>query len=140
MTSQGGGDQKQEQAAFVPVNEPLLDGNEEKYVVDCIRTGWISSEGPFVSKFEELFAARVGRKYGIAVSNGSVALDAAVAALKLESGDEVILPSFTIVSCAAAIVRAGGIPVLVDSDPVSWNMDVAQLEARVTPRTRAIMV
>ena len=65
----------------VPVNEPLLDGNEEKYLVECIRTGWISSEGSFVARSEEQFAARVGRKHGVAVANGSVALDAAVVAL-----------------------------------------------------------
>ena len=123
----------------VPVNEPLLDGNEEKYLVECIRTGWISSEGPFVARFEEQFAGRVGRKHGVAVANGSVALDAAVAALGLGPGDEVILPTSTIISCAAAIVRAGAKPVLVDCDPRTWNMDVGQVEARITPRTRAIM-
>ena len=128
------------QPVFIPVNEPLLNGNEEKYLVECIRTGWISSEGPFIKKFEEQFAARVGRKYGVAVSNGSVALDAAVVALGLEPGDEVILPTFTIISCAAAIVRAGAVPVLVDCEPTTWNIDVAQIEARITPRTKAIMV
>jgi perosamine synthetase len=124
----------------VPVNEPLLEGNEEKYLVECIRTGWISSEGPFVKRFEEQFAARVGRRHGVAVANGSVALDAAVAALGLGPGDEVILPTSTIISCAAAIVRAGAAPVLVDCDPRTWNMDPGLVEARITPRTRAIMV
>jgi perosamine synthetase len=123
----------------IPVNEPLLDGNEEKYLVECIRTGWISSEGPFVARFEEQFAARVGRKHGVAVANGSVALDAAVVALGIGPGDEVILPSSTIISCAAAIVRAGATPVLVDSDPRTWNMDVGQIEARISPRTKAVM-
>ncbi|MBP5976072.1 DegT/DnrJ/EryC1/StrS family aminotransferase [Brasilonema sp. CT11] len=124
----------------VPVNEPLLDGNEKKYLFECIETGWISSEGPFIKQFEEQFAQRVGRKYGIAVSNGSVALDAAVAALEIGQGDEVILPTFTIISCAAAIVRAGAMPVVVDCDPHTWNMDVSQIEAKITPRTKAIMV
>lgn len=124
---------------FIPVNEPLLDGNELAYLRQCIETGWISSEGAFVAEFEEKFAARVGRKYGIAVTNGSAALDAAVAALKIGPGDEVILPTFTIISCAAAIVRSGAIPVVVDADPVTWNMDLNQVEARITPRTRAIM-
>lgn len=124
----------------VPVNEPLLDGNEEKYLVECVRTGWISSEGPFVGRFEEQFAARVGRKHGVAVSNGSAALDAAVVALGIGPGDEVILPTSTIISCAAAIVRAGATPVLVDCDPRTWNMDPDLVEARITPRTRAIMV
>lgn len=128
------------QYPFIPVNEPLLDGNEEKYLVECIRSGWISSEGPFVKKFEEQLAARMGRKYGVAVSNGSVALDAAVIGLGIGQGDEVIIPTFTIISCAAAIVRAGAIPVVVDCDPVTWNMDVKQVEARITLRTKAIML
>jgi perosamine synthetase len=125
---------------FIPVNAPLLDGNEKKYLNQCIDTGWISSEGPFVREFEERFAAWVGRRYGIALANGSVALDAAVAALKIGPGDEVILPTFTIISCAAAIVRAGARPVLVDCDPVTWNMDVDQIRPKITTRTRAIMV
>lgn len=125
---------------FIPVNRPLLNGNEKKYLNQCIDTGWISSDGPFVREFEELFAARVGRKYGIAVCNGSVALDLAVAALDLPKDSQVILPTFTIISCAASIVRAGLEPVVVDSDPISWNMDVAKIEEKITSRTKAIMV
>jgi perosamine synthetase len=123
----------------IPVNEPLLDGNERKYLLECLDTGWISSEGPFIRQFEEGLAARVGRAHGVAVSNGSVALDAAVAALGIGAGDEVILPSFTIISCATAIVRAGATPVVVDCDPLTWNMNVHEVAARITPRTRAIM-
>ncbi len=125
---------------FIPVNEPLLDGNEKKYLAECIDTGWISSEGPFVERFEEGVAQRLGRKYGVAVCNGSAALDVAVAALKLQSGDEVILPTFTIISCAAAIIRAGATPVVVDACSDTWNMDVEQVAAKITSRTRAIMV
>lgn len=124
----------------IPVNEPLLNGNEEKYLVECIRTGWISSEGPFIKQFEEQFSARIGRNYGVAVSNGSVAMDASMIVLGIGAGDEVIMPTFTIISCAAAVVRAGAVPVLVDCDPDTWNMDVAQIEARITLRTKAIMV
>lgn len=124
----------------IPVNEPLLDGNEKKYLSECIDTGWISSEGPFVKQFEEQFAARVGRKYGIAVSNGSMALDAAIVALGIGPGDEVILPTFTIISCAVAIVRAGAVPVVVDCEPHTWNMDVRLISAKITPKTKAIMV
>ena len=124
----------------IPVNEPLLNGNEEKYLIECIRTGWISSEGPFVARFEEEFAARVGRNYGVAVTNGSAALEAAVAALGIGPGDEVILPTFTIISCAAAIVRAGAVPVVVDCNSTTWNMNVGQVESRITSRTKAIMV
>ena len=125
---------------LIPVNEPLLDGNEQKYLAECITTGWISSEGPFVKRFESEFAARVDRKYGIAGSNGSGALDIAIAALGIGRDDEVILPTFTIISCAAAIVRAGATPVVVDADPVTWNMDINQIETKITPRTKAIMV
>ena len=78
----------------IPVNQPLLNGNEKKYLLECIDTGWISSEGPFVKKFEEQFAARHGRKYGIAVSNGSAALDAAIAALEIKAGDGAIARLF----------------------------------------------
>jgi perosamine synthetase len=125
---------------MIPVNTPLLDGNEKKYLLECIESGWISSEGPFVSKFEAQFSARIGRAHGIAVCNGTAALDAAVEALGIGPGDEIIMPAFTIISCVAQIVRAHAIPVLVDSDPLTWNMDVRQLEAKITPRTRAIMV
>jgi perosamine synthetase len=124
---------------MIPVNEPLLNGNEKKYLNECIDTGWISSEGPFVKKLEEAFAAKVGRRYGVAVANGSVALDAAIVALNLPPGSEIIMPTFTIISCASAIVRAGCIPVLVDSEPDTWNMDVRKIEARITPKTKAIM-
>lgn len=124
---------------FIPVNEPLLDGNEKKYLEECIDTGWISSEGPFVKKFENDFAKIVNRKHGISVVNGSVALDVAISALGIGPGDEVILPTFTIISCAAAIVRAGAKPVVVDSKIDTWNMDVEQIETKITPRTKAIM-
>jgi perosamine synthetase len=125
---------------FIPVNQPDLNGNEKKYLVECIDSGWISSEGPFVKKFEENFSRRVGRKYGIAVSNGSVALEAAMCALDLPARGEVIMPAFTIISCAAAILRAGLTPVLVDADPVTWNMDPTRVEEKITSRTKAIMV
>ena len=125
---------------FIPVNTPLLDGNEKKYLLECIETGWISSEGPFIKEFEQKFAARMGRKHGIAVCNGTAAIDAAVEALGIGPGDEVIMPTFTIISCIAQIVRNGGKPVLVDSDPITFNMDVKQVETKITPRTKAIMI
>ena len=123
----------------IPVNAPLLDGNEEKYLQECIRTGWIS-EGPFVKKLEEGFAGRVGRGHGIAVCNGSIALEVAMAALGIGAGDEVILPTFTIISCAAAIVRAGAVPVVVDCEPDTWNSSAAQIADKITPKTKAILV
>ena len=125
---------------MIPVNTPLLDGNEEKYLLECIRTGWISSEGPFIKEFEEKFADYIGRRFGIAVSNGSGALDIAVQALNIGEGDEVIMPTFTIISPAQSLVRAGAKPVLVDSDPSTFNMNVTQIESKITPKTRAILV
>lgn len=122
------------------MNEPRLDGNEKKYLDECIDSGWISFEGPFVERFEKGMASFVGRKHAIAVSNGSAALETAAIALRLGPGDEVIMPTFTIISCAAPIVRLGAMPVLVDADPVTWNMDVATIEAKITARTKAIMV
>ena len=124
----------------IPVNTPLLEGNEKKYLLDCIETGWISSEGPFVKQFEAAFAKKMGRDYGVAVCNGSVALDVAIAALQLSPGDEIVMPTFTIISCAAAIVRAGLVPVLVDCDPVTWNMTAAGVAQKITSKTKAIMV
>jgi perosamine synthetase len=124
---------------MIPVNEPLLGERELEYVTECVRTGWISSAGHFIEEFENRWAAYCGMKYGIAVSNGTTALQVAVGCLNLKPGDEVIMPSFTIISCALAIVENGGIPVLVDSDPRTWCMDVSQVEAKITKRTRVIM-
>lgn len=124
---------------LIPVNEPLLGERELEYVNNCIRTGWISSAGRYIDEFEAAWAAYCGMRYGVAVSNGTTALQVAVRCLGLNPGDEVIMPTFTIISCAMAIVEAGGVPVLVDSDPRTWCMDVSQVEARITDRTRAIM-
>lgn len=124
---------------LIPVNEPLLNGNEKKYLCECIDTGWISSEGPFVKEFEEKMSATVGRKYGIAVSNGTAALEVAAQALGITEGDEVIMPAFTIISCAMAVTKLGARPVLMDSDPYTWNMNVDEIESKITDKTKAIM-
>lgn len=126
--------------SIIPVNEPLLNGNEKKYLCECIDTGWISSEGPFVKRFEDKMSALVDRKYGIAVSNGTAALEVAVKALGISEGDEVIMPTFTIISCAMAVTKVGAVPVLVDSDIRTWNMNVHEIEAKITDKTKAIMV
>lgn len=124
----------------VPVNEPNLIGNEKKYLNECIDTGWISFEGPFVKKFEAGMAALTNREYAISVCNGSVALDTAILALEIGEGDEVIMPTFTIMSCAAAVARVGGKAVFVDSDLYTWNMNVAEIEKKITAKTKAIMI
>ena len=125
---------------FIPVNEPLLNGNEKRYLCECIDSGWISSEGPFVKKFEQKMSETVGRKYGIAVSNGTAALEVAVQALGIGNNDEVIMPAFTIISCAMAVTKVGAVPVLIDTNIHSWNMNVNEIEAKITPRTKAIMI
>jgi perosamine synthetase len=124
---------------MIPVNEPLLGKRELEYVTECVNTSWISSAGRFIEDFEEKWATYCGRRYGIAVSNGTVALQVAAACLGLKPGDEVIMPTFTIISCALAAVYNGGVPVLVDCDPRTWCMDVDQVKKKITPRTRAIM-
>lgn len=125
---------------FIPVNEPLLNGNEKKYLCECIDTGWISSEGPFVKEFERKFSETVHRNYGVAVSNGTAALEVAVQAMGIGEGDEVILPTFTIISCAMAVTKVGAVPVLVDSDIHTWNMKADDIEAKITSKTKAIMI
>ena len=125
---------------FIPVNIPLVNGNEKKYLNECIDTGWISSEGPFVNQFEDQFASRVQRNFAVAVTNGTAALDVAVEALRIGSGDEVIIPAFTIISCIGQVIRSGATPVIVDCDPLTWNMDINQVEEKITENTKAIMV
>jgi perosamine synthetase len=125
---------------MIPVNEPLLNGNEKKYLIECIESGWISSEGPFVSQFEAKFAALIGRKHAIAVCNGTAAIDIAIEALDIKEGDEVIMPAFTIISCINQIIKNKAVPVLVDSDPITWNMNVDQIESKITSKTKAIMI
>mmetsp|Transcript_64913 Transcript_64913/g.155037 ORF Transcript_64913/g.155037 Transcript_64913/m.155037 type:complete len:383 (-) Transcript_64913:56-1204(-) len=122
----------------IPVNTPKFWGNEKEAVADCVETGWISSEGPCVKKFEEAMAAKCERRFGIACANGTAALDIAVKACGLGEGDEVIMPTFCIISCITQVVRGGSVPVLVDSDNY-YNMDVQQVAAKITPRTKAIL-
>lgn len=124
---------------MIPVNEPWMGEAELAYISECVRTGWVSSAGTFIDRFEKGWAAYCGRRHGVAVANGSLALELAVESLRLEPGFEAILPSFTIISCAQAILRAGGIPVAVDCDPDTWCIDPATAEAAITPRTRLLM-
>ena len=123
----------------VPVNEPYLIGNEQKYLRKCIKSGFISSSGPFVEKFERKFAKTVKRKFAISVSNGTAAIQLAYESLSIKKGDEVILPSFTIISCILPIIRSGAKPVLIDSDPITWNMDVTKIKKKINSRTAAII-
>ena len=124
---------------IIPVCEPTLGGNEAKYVLDCIESNWISSAGKYIPAFEEKFAAECDCKYGVACCNGTVALHLALAALGLEPGDEVILPTFTMIATINAVAYTGATPVLIDSEPSTWNMDVEQLADKISPKTKVVM-
>ena len=124
---------------MIPVCEPSLEEEDIGNVLECVRSGWISSSGSYLSNFEREWAHYCGGEYGIAVANGTVALELALSCLDLEPGSEVVVPTFTIISCALAIVRAQCVPVLVDTDPHTWQMDVAQIADKITSKTRAIL-
>lgn len=124
---------------MIPIFEPDLSGNELKYVTDCIKEGWISSGGKYKEKFEEEFAKYCGVKYGVGVPSGTAAIHLAVAALGIKNGDEVIIPDFTMMACALAVIYTGATPVFVDADPVTWTVDTKKIEEKITPKTKAIM-
>lgn len=125
---------------FISVNQPNIGMEEELYLVEAIRSGWISSDGPFVAEFEKKFAERVNRKFGITVSNGSVALELGLQVLGIGPGDEVIVPTFTIISCLNAILKLGATPIFIDCLEDTWNMDVQKIEEKINSKTKAIMV
>lgn len=124
---------------MIPVNEPLISEKEIAYITDCLQTGWISSAGPYIERFEREWASYCNRKHGIAVSNGTVALELALSVLDLPENAEVILPSFTIVSCLEAVLRNNLTPVLTECDSRTYCMDVEDVRCRITDRTAAIM-
>ena len=124
---------------MIPVCSPLMSGNEEKYVLDAVRTNWISSSGEYIQRFEEEFSRFCGVKYGVAVSNGTVALHAALRALDIKRGDEVIIPNFTMIASAFSVCYTGATPVFVDAELRTWNIDPDKIEEKITERTRAIM-
>ncbi len=124
---------------FIPVAEPALIGNEKKYVMDCMDTGWISSAGEYVARFEKALAEVCQVKHAVVCANGTVALHLALATLGIKSGDEVIVPTLTFIASANAVRYTGATPILVDSEPESWLLDLNKTEAAITPRTRAIM-
>ena len=125
--------------SIIPVCEPTLGGNELKYVQQAVETNWISSAGSFIREFEARFAEECGARYGIACANGTVALHLALATLGLQPGDEVIIPTFTMIATINAVAYCGATPVLVDNELDYWQMDVADVARKITPRTKAII-
>lgn len=124
---------------FIPVAEPVMCGNEKKYIEECLDTNWISSGGRFIKKFEDDFASYCGRKYAIATSNGTTALHLALTVLGISRGDEVIVSDLTFVSPVNTIIYTGATPVLVDVDKDYWNIDPMKIEQSITPQTKAII-
>lgn len=124
---------------MIPVNEPLLGERELAYVTDAIQSGWVSSAGSYLERFESAWATECEREHGIAVSNGTAALQLAVACFGFPAGSEIIMPSFSIISCALAAIYNHCVPVLVDCDPQTFCMDVSQVESKITDKTKAIM-
>jgi perosamine synthetase len=123
----------------IPVSEPKLDGNELKYVSECVRSNWISSVGAFIERFENAFKRCSDTRYAVACSSGTAALHLALAALGIKNGDEVIIPAFTMIATANAATYLGARPVLVDADPITWNMDTKKIESKITKFTKAII-
>ncbi|HEV8614952.1 MAG TPA: DegT/DnrJ/EryC1/StrS family aminotransferase [Methylomirabilota bacterium] len=130
---------EQRSVAFIPVASPDLGGNERRYVDECIETGWISSAGGFVRRFEEAFAAMCGVEHAVAVSSGTAALHLALVALGIGPGDEVLVPVWTFAATANTVRYVGARPVLVDVDAATWGMDPAAAAGRITRRTKAII-
>lgn len=126
---------------MIPVYEPLIGDEELANVVDCIRRGVISGvvRGDYIDRFEDLVAASCGAQYGIATTSGTTALALAVAALGIGASDEVIVPSFTNIATAFAVIYSGAKPIFVDVDPATWNIDADLVAAEITPKTKAIL-
>ena len=125
---------------FIPVNKPKIFSYDKTFVNQALKTNWISSEGPFVRKFEMNFSKYNKRKYGVAVSNGTAALEIAIKSLNLKKNSEVIIPSFSIISTANAVIKNNLKPILVDCDLDTWNMNINKTIKKITRKTRAIII
>jgi len=124
---------------MIPVAAPIMGEKELEYVTDCVRSGWVSSLGEYVKRFETGFAAYCGVSHGVATHNGTVALHLTLTALGIGPGDEVVIPTLTFVATANAVSYTGATPVFVDSEEESWNIDPQAVASAITPRTRAII-
>ena len=125
---------------FIPVNKPLITKTDVGAVHRVLKSGWVSSEGPNVKNFENKFSQFIGHKHAVAVSSGTAALEIAVKSLNLKKNDEVIIPNFTIISNALAVLKCGLKIKLIDCDLEDWNMNIKKVENAITNKTKAIIV
>ena len=125
---------------FIPVNTPLINSQDALVVSKTIKSGWVSSEGPSVKEFENKLSKFLNRKFGCAVSSGTAALEIAIRSLDLKKNDEVIMPSFTIISNAMAIVKSLAKPILVDVNLDTWNIKIEDIEKKITKKTKCLMI
>ncbi len=125
--------------SYLPVSRPSFSGKEEEYVLEALRSGWVSSRGPYIDALEQAFAKYCGTRFAIAVSNGTTGLHLAIAAFDIGPGDEVIVPDLTFIATANAVAYTGATPVIVDIEPNTLTMDVAAVRRAITPRTKAIV-
>ena len=130
---------KSKKFKFIPVNKPLITKEDISYLNKSISKGWISSEGPEVKRFENDFSNFIGHKYSVAVSSGTAALEIAIKSLKLKKGDEVIIPNFTIISNAIAVLKENLNIKLIDCSIKDWNMNISEVKKKITKKTKAII-
>jgi perosamine synthetase len=125
---------------FIPVNKPKLYKQDKKNVLQALKTNWISSEGSFVKQFEKEFSSFNNRKFGIAVANGTAALEVAIKSLNIKKNSEIIIPSFSIISTANAVIKNNLKPILVDANLSTWNTDPDKILKKINKRTKAIII
>ena len=131
---------KSNKKPFYPVSLPYITKKDIDSVNQVLKSGWISSDGPEIKKFEESFSRFIGRKYSVAVSSGTAALEIAIKALNIKENDEVLIPNFTIISNALAVVRQQAKPVLIDCNLTDWNIKIEDIEKNISKKTKAIIV
>ena len=121
---------------FIPVNTPIITSKDALEVYKTVKSGWVSSSGLKINEFEKKLAQFTNRKFASCVSNGTAALEIAVKSLGINKNEEVIVPAFTIISNANAILKNFAKVVLVDSDPITWNINIDQLKKKITSKTK----
>jgi perosamine synthetase len=124
----------------IPVAEPEIGEEELQNVIEAVKSGWVSSKGPFIEEFEKSFSSYIGVKHGVATSNGTTALHLALVALGIGKGDRVLVPSLTFIAVANAVTYTGAEPIFVDSHPEYWCMDPSKIEEKIDDQTKAVIV